>query len=251
MIETPPTEHDLRRLLGDEAADIPDPSIVISQLRSSLDQRALMVQRARQLRRRRRYAVLSAVGAVLLAGFAVALIRIVDHTSGQKATTSPSGWVTFSSPTYAIRLRYPARWHAAEYPEDSSSFVDALVFFSTEPLHDPCDVSAGSTSCGAEPVANLSRDGIAVSWQLNGFPRTQGEGPAIQSFGGRRTTVDGYPARILTVLANAPCRSIGGTTSIEAAIQAADRLFTMIACLGPDSDQRAAVIKSFHSATFR
>jgi hypothetical protein len=64
-----------------------------------------------------------------------------------------------------------------------------VAFLSTDPLRHPCETEEGVTQCTGFPIfANLSPNGVVISWANRGFPGWElGDHPGIpMDVGGRR-----------------------------------------------------------------
>jgi hypothetical protein len=146
-----------------------------------------------------------------------------------------------------ISFAHPSSWTATPY-KDQSSFTRTLVDLSNLPMHAPCTtnttVDGTQTACGW-PVNRLSKDGVLIVWEADGFP-----GWSLQTTPGISMKIGGLAAR-RNVARPGDCAGIGATETITVSIQraAADNYFRMRACLaGPDrasaEDQVGAMLQS-------
>lgn len=88
-----------------------------------------------------------------------------------------------------VSFEYPAAWHAYKYPDSSQSF-SLITFLSNDQLHAPCVFEPRSTTCG-QPIDQLARSSILVTWSSNGFP-----GWTLRSAHGKPLTVGGRRAKL-------------------------------------------------------
>ena len=130
-----------------------------------------------------------------------------------------------------LAFTYPAQWLHYEYSV-VSSFSSAIVFLSTEGLHDPCTRTATTTSCGW-PLDRLGTGGILIEWSANAFP-----GWTLAAERGTSTTIAGRPAKVRTE-SPGDCASIGAQVSVTAFIERPLNTYNwyqMLACVnGPNA----------------
>jgi hypothetical protein len=130
-----------------------------------------------------------------------------------------------------LSFEYPSEWERATWPV-RSSFEILVTYLSTEPLHDPCQRTPASITCG-EPLRRLRRGGVLVEWSRVGFPETDRR--RLRAMPGSWITVAGRRAK-LAVDRLPVCRGIGADRSLFALIPLASRgnYYALRACVrGP------------------
>jgi hypothetical protein len=158
----------------------------------------------------------------------------IHNTVG--ATTT--GWTRDSG--LDVSVSHPADWHVS-YFDEASSFSTALLFLANRPLRSPCTTSRRSgisITCRSLPRAHLDRGGVVIGWFSKGFPEPAGY-DLLAHTAGRRTRIDGYPAKISTAASTDSCEADGGTTQMTAVIvtgPGADNV-AMTACLAHPTQQ--------------
>ena len=209
---------------------------------------------ARRLWRAQRAGLAVFGSALLIAAVAAAVVEVRGHgrSSGRSPVRATGwSWQQLDVPDQGFAVRYPTLWSVADFTVDAG-YLRSLALFSTTEMSDPCHSSGGLTTCRSyAPVTRLPADGLAVSWYLDGFPRTRGDPPPIDSAPGQNIKIDGYPARLDVGAPTELCSSIGGARSIEAAVQVGSRYFTMSACVAAENHDDSRVLKSLESATFK
>lgn len=93
------------------------------------------------------------------------------------------------------------------------------------------NVKHGTETVCASPVTSLTPGGVLIDWYFFGLPTT-----ALNYSPGRTVTIAGEPARLASGPADPACARIGGTRSVDAAIEPAmpngsPSLLHMDACL--------------------
>ena len=130
-----------------------------------------------------------------------------------------------------LSFEYPSEWERATWPV-RSSFEILVTYLTTEPLHDPCQRTAASITCG-EPLRRLRDGGVLVEWSRVGFPESDRH--RLTAMPGSWITVAGRRAKL--VVDRLPvCRGIAADRSLFALVPLSSRgnYYAFRACLrGP------------------
>jgi hypothetical protein len=239
-----PSETDLRAVLQADAVDVCTPAELLARTPTASNAR-----RTAAARRRGLSAVLAAGAAIVaISAGAVIVGRVTNHPPA--AQNDISRWPIARPPHSDFTVRYPPSWHA-KYFTAVSSFSTSLVYFTTQPLQNPCRTSDhGSTITCGSPTKRLVRNGLLISWERWGFPLRPGQNP-LDRVEGQATLINGRPAKLAITAADSNCAHLGGATSINAAIRAANGFYRMEACLtgSRQSTQSAITLASLATAT--
>lgn len=187
-------------------------------------------------------------GTIAAATFTLAMVVALNGCGSTtvRATNVRDGLTRASFPQYPLSFRYPAAWNRRDCPKQVSSFTATVTYLTT--------ARPGNCGGGGWPVRRLGKNGVLVAWQAFGMP----DWTRITKFPGRDTTIGGRPARIAVTSSHAPapagvsraCRRIGGTGSMEVAIEreAVDNWMLATVCLrGPDLGSGEAAVRQMLS----
>lgn len=162
-------------------------------------------------------------------------------------TRSPAPLRTFDSG--GVSFSFPGSWTPYRY-EWLSTVRSVIVYLSNEALHDPCEPSGSSTTCG-QPIDRLGAGGVLVSWTENGNPAWNFK--TFEQAEGRRTRVGGRPAKLLVQTSGRTCGAIDADELIEVVIpNGRYNWYEMDACIrGPDvAKAEAQVTAMLHTVQF-
>ncbi len=168
--------------------------------------------------------------------FGALVVACSSPTPSETPLSTPGGLgelATFDAGS-ELAFEYPGRWGAAQF-NNVSSFSNAIVYLSTEPLFDPCVRQLNSVTCGSPLRGDLGTDGVFLDWTHWGFPGREFDsaGGALIEIAGRRATVKNGPA-------SDGCADIVGDAERLVTIEEPDvqsNWLEMTACLrGPDLD---------------
>ena len=140
----------------------------------------------------------------------------------------------------ALVFSYPASWRSRRVHE-TTSFTDAIVNFSTQPMHAVCHTKHNAkgieTDCGW-PVRQLRASGVLVQWDY-----FRAMGGLFQRQRGRHIRLDGHAA-IQGIERPGLCGAVGATETIETTIKAAPADVRVTACIrGPGVAQRESQVQ--------
>lgn len=212
----------------------------------------------RRSARSRRRIVLAAIGVVVLAAGATAIVLTVtgSATSWQHAshdsTVVPRGWQT--TDWRSVAMHHPPTWGSYWYAF-SGSLWTVEGYLSTEHLHMPCEhTERGVVGTCGPLLRHLAPNGVLVSWM-----RFEPPNPApIRQLPGTPVTVAGRAAKLRLIAATWPCSSYGGKSMVTAAIgasadPASRQHWYAWACLGPKDRaiNQADVLAMLTTATLR
>jgi len=143
-------------------------------------------------------------------------------TDGSSAPGSPTGTPVLTSAASAaapagatqhvdaglLALEGPAGWHVRRgLPNPGGNF--AFAYVSPAPIPSDCRETSGGGVCQSWPFFRLDPGGIVVAVRLYGRPGSR------SPVGGNPITVAGLPDRRISGSADAACRGIGGSQSID------------------------------------
>jgi hypothetical protein len=149
-----------------------------------------------------------------------------------------------------VSFRFPASWTPHRY-RWLSTMRSVIVYLSNQAMHDPCEPSGGSTTCG-QPIDRLGSGRVLVTWTENGNPAWNFK--TFKQSEGRLVTVGGRPAKLLVETSGRPCGSIDADELIEVVIpNGRYNWYEMDACIrGPDVTTAESQVRAMlHTVQFR
>jgi hypothetical protein len=164
-----------------------------------------------------------------------------DHTVNGVAARSPAsptpGQMRFSSFRQdGLAFSYPSAWRP-QLGDVTGSFATWITDLSPTRLHNICRVRPRGVTCGGRVLAALPRQGVLVTWLLEGRPgiRPPVHGPPI-TLGRHRAFV--------SASGSAACAGLGAQQAMTAAIhRAPGNWLVMTACLrGPGLEESKAAV---------
>jgi hypothetical protein len=161
---------------------------------------------------------------------------------------SPVPLRTFSNG--GVSFSFPASWTLYRYQWPPSTLRTIIAYLSNEVLHDPCQPSGSSTTCG-QPIDRLGAGGVLVTWTENGSPAWNFK--TFKQSEGRHVTIGGRPARLLVETSGRACGSVDADELIEIVIpNGRYNWYEMNACIrGPDVSTAEAQVKAMlHTVQF-
>jgi len=159
------------------------------------------------------------------------------------ATVAPTATHKVDVPG-AFAAAVPVTWKQASFDTQAIAHSTVLVYFSTEPISNPCARIPATANCPPFAVDRLQPDGVLVTWTGYGVG-----GGQVDWTQGEAVTVGGRTGRAVVGAADADCSGIIGERQMVARIQgssAGDPNYTeMRACyLGPDLGTTEAQLRA-------
>ena len=160
------------------------------------------------------------------------------------ATVAPTATHKVDVPG-AFAAAVPVTWKQASFDTQAIAHSTVLVYFSTEPISNPCSRLPGASStsgCPQYPVDRVAPDGVLVSWTVYGLG-----GQALDWTQGEAVKVGGSTGRLTVGPADAACRDIIGERLMVMRLPGgqAPNFTEMRACyLGPDLGTTEAQLRA-------
>ena len=160
------------------------------------------------------------------------------------ATVAPTATHKVDVPG-AFTAAVPVTWKQASFDKEAIAHSTVLVYFSTEPISNPCSripAASSTTGCPQYPVDRLQPDGVLVSWTVYGLG-----GQGLDWTQGEAVTVGGSAARLTVGPADDACSAVIGERLMVVRLPGgqAPNYTEMRACyLGPDLGATEAQLRA-------